>query len=169
MDNIASIIWNRTRWRFRRSCAAQILSEMLGMVCHSEYFLNPPRSQTVNMSSYTGPILTVGHSNSFRRLFRIRIFCNFSFRISRDDPSLHHTRRYNLLSRDDRTEFIRHFVALLRFIAAGEANIGHLRNDSDTIHRSADETTPILHPPQEAMDESEEGKWRSLSAFQYAD
>ena len=27
--------------------AAQILSEMLGMVCHPEYFQNPPRDQTV--------------------------------------------------------------------------------------------------------------------------
>ena len=83
--------------------------------------------------------------------------------------TLHHTRRHNLLSRDDRTEFIRHFVVLLRYIAAGEANIGHLRNDSDTIHRNADETPPILHPPQEAMDEREEGRWRNLSAFHYAD
>jgi len=82
---------------------------------------------------------------------------------------LQHTRRYNLFSRDDRTEFIKHFVALLRFIAAGEANIGHLRSDSDIIHRSAEETTSILHPPQEAMDEREEGRWRSLSASQYAD
>ena len=27
--------------------AAQILSEMLGMVCHIEYFQDPPRDQTV--------------------------------------------------------------------------------------------------------------------------
>jgi len=28
--------------------AAQILYEMLGMVCHPEYFLDPPRDQTVD-------------------------------------------------------------------------------------------------------------------------
>ena len=28
--------------------AAQILAEMLGMVCHPEYFQNPDRDQTVN-------------------------------------------------------------------------------------------------------------------------
>ena len=28
--------------------AAQILSEMLGMVCHPEYFQDPPRHQTVS-------------------------------------------------------------------------------------------------------------------------
>jgi hypothetical protein len=82
---------------------------------------------------------------------------------------LHHTRRYNLFNRNDRTEFIKQFVALLRFTAAGEANIGHLRKDGDTIHRAQDDFAEILHPPQEAMDEVEEARWRTLSASQYTD
>lgn len=60
-------------------------------------------------------------------------------------------------------------MALLRFVAAGEANVGHLRKDSEVIHRSVDESTDILHPPQEAMDEMEESRWRSLSMTQYVD
>ena len=85
---------------------------------------------------------------------------------------LKHTRRYNLFKTGDRTEFIKEFVALLRFVAAGEANVGHLRKDSSVIHRSVDESVDVkvlLHPPQEAMDESEENRWRELYAWQYAE
>ena len=85
---------------------------------------------------------------------------------------LQHTRRYNLFKTGDRTEFIKEFVALLRFVAAGEANVGHLRKDSNVIHRSVDESVRVkalLHPPQEAMDESEENRWRELYAWQYAE
>ena len=80
---------------------------------------------------------------------------------------LHHTPRYNLFNRDERTQFIKQFVALLRFIAAGEANIGHLRRDGETIHRAPDDSEAVLSPPQEAMDELEEARWRILSASQY--
>jgi hypothetical protein len=85
---------------------------------------------------------------------------------------LNHTKRYNLLLAGDRTDFIREFVALLRFIAAGEANIGHLQKDSSVIHRTLHEDVgrrAVLHPPQEAMDESEEGHWRDLYGWQYED
>jgi hypothetical protein len=34
--------------------AAQILAEMLGMVCHPEYFSDPPRDQTVRFSYFPG-------------------------------------------------------------------------------------------------------------------
>ena len=84
--------------------------------------------------------------------------------------NLKHTRRYNLLKTVDRTEFIKEFVALLRFVAAGEANIGHLRKDSVVIHRGVDDDEKVvLHPPQEAMDESEASRWRELNAWQYAE
>ena len=72
------------------------------------------------------------------------------------DPKikLNHTKRYNLFMTKDRTEFISEFVALLRFVAAGEANVGHLRKDSDVIHRPDNENAGdqlVVHPPQEAM------------------
>ena len=84
---------------------------------------------------------------------------------------LRHTKRYNLLMTDDRTEFIKEFVALLRFIAAGEANVGHLRKDGVVIHRTVAESVEevVLHPPQQAMDELEEEKWRLLEAWRYED
>ena len=52
------------------------------------------------------------------------------------------------------------FVALLRFIAAGEANVGHLWKDSNVIHRSSAEVGDVLRPPQMALDASEERSWR---------
>jgi hypothetical protein len=84
---------------------------------------------------------------------------------------LNHTKRYNLLLTGDRTNFIKEFVALLRFIAAGEANVGHLRKDSRVIHRTVEgvEDKAGLHPPQEAMDEPEESRWRDLYGWQYED
>src|SRR5437667_349752 len=89
----------------------------------------------------------------------------------RDDKvKLNHTKRYNLLLTGDRTDFIKEFVALLRFVAAGEANVGHLRKDSNVIHRTVDDDEKVvLHPPQEAMDESEVSRWRELNAWQYAE
>ncbi len=91
----------------------------------------------------------------------------------RDDKvKLNHTKRYNLLLTGDRTDFIKEFVALLRFVAAGEANVGHLRKDSNVIHRTVDECVGDkagFHPPQEAMDGSEETRWRDLYGWQYED
>lgn len=91
---------------------------------------------------------------------------------NRDEKlELNHTKRYNLLLTEDRTNFIKEFVALLRFIAAGEANIGHLRKGSRVIHRTAEDIDDEagLHPPQEAMDASEESRWRDLYGWQYED
>ena len=43
-----------------------------------------------------------------------------------------------LLNNIDRTEFIKEFVALLRFAAAGEANVGFFRKHGVEIHGTAD-------------------------------
>lgn len=89
----------------------------------------------------------------------------------RDDKiRLNHTRLYNLFSAADRTEFISEFVALLRFVAAGEAKVGYLRKDCSAIHRMGGEiqSEPILRPPQEEMDEFEEDIWRFNHAENYA-
>ena len=86
--------------------------------------------------------------------------------------TLNHTRRYNLFNTVDRTEFIKEFIALLRFVASGEANIGHLCKDSPVIHRNMNEggdvkVASVFQPPQEAMDEAEQDKWKELYAWQY--
>jgi hypothetical protein len=79
---------------------------------------------------------------------------------------LNHSRRYNLLDTTDRTDFIKEFVALLRFVAAGETNVGFLHKDSVEIHRTigsvVDEDEQALRPPQEEMEEVEESSWRTM-------
>ena len=68
----------------------------------------------------------------------------------------------------DRTDFIKEFVAVLRFVAAGEANVGFLRKDGVEIHRKTDEEgvieedEQVFCPPQEEMEESEESSWRAM-------
>ena len=80
---------------------------------------------------------------------------------------LNHSQRYSLLNTKDRTDFIKEFVALLRFVAAGEANVGFLRKDGVEIHRTTDgdgaveEDEQVLRPPQEEMEEIEESSWRA--------
>jgi hypothetical protein len=58
------------------------------------------------------------------------------------------------------------------FVAAGEANTGHLRKDSNIIHRSVREETgdgeTVVRPPQQDLDAREEEQWRSLFAGHYA-
>jgi hypothetical protein len=85
---------------------------------------------------------------------------------------LHHTRQYTLLHPSDRTEFIREFVALVRFVAAGEASIGHLRKDGNTIHRSKEESGAegdeiVMRPPQQDLDAREEADWRKVAAGRF--
>jgi hypothetical protein len=85
---------------------------------------------------------------------------------------LHHTCWYNLLLPDQRTEFIRHFVALLRFVAAGECNVGHLGREREAIHRTlegAGEQVGALWPGQMAMDEREVEEWRAMFGVDYAE
>ena len=85
---------------------------------------------------------------------------------------LNHTRLYNLFNAADRTDFFKEFVALLRFVAAGEANIGHVRKDSVTIHRSVGsgeelEGDNLQSPPQEVLNEAEKRSWRIFNVHQY--
>ena len=49
--------------------------------------------------------------------------------------NLYHTRQYNLLNTVNRTEFNKEFVALLRFVSAGEAKVGYLYPECRAIHR----------------------------------
>jgi hypothetical protein len=85
---------------------------------------------------------------------------------------LHHTRLYNLFNTSDRTEFIKEFVALVRFVAAGEANIGFLGKGRSEIHRMTDvdgqiERDQVLQPPQEELNENEGDMWRKTDAREY--
>lgn len=90
----------------------------------------------------------------------------------KDKVKLHHTKRYNLFNTVDRTDFIKEFIALLRYIAAGEANIGFLGKKCKEIHRANNDENElqadeVLHPPQEEMDDAEEKMWRVVKAEEY--
>jgi hypothetical protein len=81
-----------------------------------------------------------------------------------------HTKRYNLYITEERTEFIKQIIALFRFVAAGEANIGHVRKCGSEIHRRTDESgilvdEPVERPPQRAMDEKDEMEFMETSGF----
>src|SRR5438046_10063958 len=82
---------------------------------------------------------------------------------------LYHTVTWNLCRADSRTEFIEQFVALLRFVAAGEANIGFLGKYRTSIHRTEGSQETPLRPPQMEMDEKEEAAWRVKVVEEYAD
>lgn len=93
----------------------------------------------------------------------------------RDTPeSVHikHTRPCNLLDPDFRTAFILDFIALVRFVADGHANVGQLRRSGTPIHRilkpqdnmSEDE---VVKPPQAALDDRELASWLMDSADLY--
>ena len=87
---------------------------------------------------------------------------------SQSKIKMHHTRRYNLLHTTDRTEFIKDFIALVRFIALGEANIGFLGRNSQDIHRGErDMEEQVVHCPQVDAEEKEEVLWRMSHADQY--
>ncbi len=58
-------------------------------------------------------------------------------------------------------------------MAAGEAKIGHLRNDGNTIHRREEtgaegDCETVVRPPQQDLDAWEEEDWRDLYARHYA-
>ena len=66
-------------------------------------------------------------------------------------------------------------MALVRYIAAGEANIGFLGIERSEIHRVAESqgrgegrVDQVMHPPQEDLDEREEKEWISDYAWDYS-
>jgi hypothetical protein len=164
--------------------AAQILAEMLSMVCHPEYFMDPPRDQTVKSCAELADLEgIVVHFDGFHACVYFATFPSQYLDTLRHEDigilrnrqpkiKLNHTRRYNLFMADDRTEFIAEFVALLRFVAAGEANVGHLRKDSEVIHRRRGENVSgevVSHAPQEAQSKSELEQWMTLDRCKFED
>jgi hypothetical protein len=86
---------------------------------------------------------------------------------------LHHTRLYNLLETQERAEILRHVVALVRFVAAGKANVGFFRYGDSPIHRTKTDGRPVeketvTRPPQEEMNENEQRLWRETKGAEYA-
>ena len=71
---------------------------------------------------------------------------------------IHHTHPCHLMDPTDRTQFIVDFVALLRFVGDGKANVGHLRHPGEQIHR-ADDGRELKQPLQTAME------WEEMEQF----
>ena len=87
-----------------------------------------------------------------------------------EKTSLNHTKLYDLYDSDDRTDFIREFVAVLRFVSCGEANIGHLRKNGTQIHRMMSKTEevedgPSIGPPQWELDNNEQLSWTESEVY----
>lgn len=85
--------------------------------------------------------------------------------ISQPSLKLYRSQIYDLFETDQRTSFIRQFVALVRMIADGRGNVGHLRRDKDVVHRN-DKSEPVVIPSWMNLDiremkEWDENKWES--------
>ena len=72
---------------------------------------------------------------------------------------IRHTKPCHLMDPTSHTRFIADFVALLRFVGDGKANVGHLRQPGEQIHRAGDRTE-LQQPPQTAME------WEEMEEFQ---
>ena len=130
-----------------------MFAEMLGIVCHSEYYsqcdqnvlsflslslislcFSNPRSRLLSSTlwdfalQYTGPISLL---INLRTIHTIGID-KFS---ATTRIELQHTPSYDLLDPISRTTFLKDFIALIRFLAAGYGNVGHLRLPGTKIHR----------------------------------
>ena len=166
--------------------AGQILAEMLGTVCHPEYYQSG-HDQTVSFH-YILMLMIKGivvHFDGFHVSVYFAIFPAQYLRTVRDinlndlegKPKeerikLNHSRIYNLVNSIDRTEFIKEFIALIRFIAAGEANVGFLGKTREEIHRIATEESivdaeQVKRPPQQDLNDNEEKMWRLSNENNY--
>jgi hypothetical protein len=86
--------------------------------------------------------------------------------------TLRHTPAYNLLDPGPRTTFLKHFIALMRYLAAGYGDIGHLRLPGTKIHRSlgsdVDETEKEENAPEwMALDYQEDEQWVDDFGMEY--
>jgi hypothetical protein len=160
---------------------------MLGMVCHREYIAHG-ENQTVCLSIFKLIMIQafVVHFEGFRTGIYFATFPSEYLNAVRNENldslkdrtskiELNHTQLYNLYEPVDRTQFIKDMVAMFRFVAAGEANIGYLRKNGDEIHRKLDSAgNPVSNlesgalPPQRVMDEQEEEDWLKNPDEEYA-
>jgi len=80
-----------------------------------------------------------------------------------------HTRPYSLLEPESRTGFIHHFLALVRYLAGGHGDVGHVRLPGQLIHREIDERGEVsdedFDPPQSVMTRKEKEAWMDENAI----
>jgi hypothetical protein len=90
----------------------------------------------------------------------------------KDPVNLYHTAPCDLLDPDNRLQFCKEFIAVVRCLADGNASIGYLRKDGETIRewegKDEEKDEDVLWPPQEVLDATEETEWREDQAHKYA-
>lgn len=157
-----------------QSIAAQIWAEMLGMVCHPEYYKLGEKKVKYPFN----PLIT-GLRRSLFRFPRIDLFSEYLYAIQtegisalkskfKDQLPLHHTMPCNLIDADAQLHFFKDFITVVLCLI-GNAPIGYLRRDEEKIHRRLDEDeNDVLRPPQEVLDAREEAEWREDFATDYA-
>ena len=123
-----------------------MFAEMLGMVCHSAYY--EQGEQMVNLSyvycaNLKGFIVHLDGSRGsifwaqFPTEYLRTIHVDGVHKIPDETKiNLHHSTSYDLFHPTQRTDFLRHLIALIRYLAAGKGNVGHLRLPGDKIHRA---------------------------------
>ena len=130
--------------------AAQILAEMLGLVCHQEYiacgdqmvptFLRDKTHEQLFVIQIAGLDVSIWWAEfPSRYLDTIR---NHNLRDLKNLAKviLRHTRPQSLLVPDERDRFLRDYVSVVHFVASGYSNVGFLRRDGETpIHRDIDD------------------------------
>ena len=156
--------------------AAQMSAEMLGLACHQTYYDQGKQTvlyyfQTfltqafvVHIAGLEASIYWADLPSDFLRTVHTGGIENLSTKIP-----IQHTAPLNLLHPETRTQFIKDFVYLLRYIAAGYANIGHLRRPGSVIHRFINSSQEeIEEPPQNVLDEDDLVSWRENSSQAYS-
>ena len=73
-----------------------------------------------------------------------------------------HTQRYSLLDHFQRTTFLEHLIALIRYLAEVHGNVGHLRLPGNKIHRDMLETLATLNIDEEGDDTIAAPSWKIL-------
>ena len=126
----------------------QMYIEILEIICYSQYynlrnqkvFIFVKRvdfkSFIIHFDDLHASIYSVMFSFEYLRIIQSVGLDKLSKKMRID---LNHIQFYNLLDSIKRIEFIKHFVALLRFLAEGYEDMGHLRRDGNNIHRTLPE------------------------------
>jgi len=131
--------------------AAQMLAEMLGLVCHREYFADYPdqmvKMTSINRCPYTQ--VFVMHLSGVKVSFYWAVFPTEYLQTVRlknlcdvqklAKVTLHHTQPRSLINPKERDEFIKEFLSIVRCLADGEGRIGFLRSDKKSPIHKVDE------------------------------
>lgn len=146
--------------------ATKIWAEMLGLVCHPEYYhlgeqkvlyqLCPlTQAFVVQFSGYHACIYYATFPSEYLYTIQHEGIQALKYKFNYFLP-LHHTKLCNLMDAEDRMMFVGDFIAIVRCLADGNAPIGYLRSEV------------VVQPPQQIFESTKESEWREASASGYA-